>query len=334
MLNELRDSAGQHELIAENVQERILLKISQTVKVLKEERRKCIEEKEKHFAEHQSHDENLEKCKNKYEKAFREVEKAEDCLAKVENDDSASKNDIKKQKSICDTKKRLFDTLEAEYGKQLCEANRVKNLYYYEQLPAVFDQLQAIETKRIENFKYLVNECTKIEIEVLPRIHQCLKEIELAAQSIRPEQDTEMCVNIFKTGYQIPADHIFVYLNSDKQNFNKSNVDGAVITQQLNGSINSNNSNCSGNTNHYGVGTLGGPNTTLASSSSLTVNNVKSRQNKYRTLNRIKGLFLATSNSGKNENDLYDLPPQQLKNELIKKINLIQLEIDKQHKER
>jgi formin-binding protein 1 len=335
MLNELRDSAGQHELIAENVQERILSKISQTVKMLKEERRKCIEEKEKYFAEHQSHDENLEKCKSKYEKAFKEVEKAEDCLAKVENDDAASKNDIKKQKSICDAKKRIYDTLEAEYGKQLCEANRVKNLYYYEQLPAVFDQLQAIETKRIDNFKNLVNECTKIEIEVLPRIHQCLKEIELAAQAIRPEQDTEMCVNLFKTGYQIPDDHVFVYLNSEKQNFNKSAVDNAMNQHQLNGSINSNNSsNCSGGTNQYGVGSLGSHNTILASSSSLTANNAKSRQNKYRTLNRIKGLFLATSNSNKNENDLYDLPPQQLKNELIKKVNQIQLEIDKQHKER
>ena len=99
MLNELRDSAGQHELIAENVQERILSKITQTVKTLKEERRKCIEEKEKYFVEHQSHDENLEKCKGKYEKAFKEVEKAEDCLAKVENDDAASKNDIKKSHS-------------------------------------------------------------------------------------------------------------------------------------------------------------------------------------------------------------------------------------------
>ena len=107
--------------------------------MIKEERRKCIEERDKYYAEHLAYDELLKKCKLKYEKAFREVEKAEDLLAKVENDDSASKNDIKKQKLVCDQKKRQMDVLEAEYGKQLCEANRVKNLYYYEQLPSVFD---------------------------------------------------------------------------------------------------------------------------------------------------------------------------------------------------
>jgi hypothetical protein len=139
MLSELRDVAGQHELIAENVNDKVVLKINQVIKSLKEERKKCIEEKEKYFLEHLSYDEQLEKCKNKYERAFKEVEKAQDLLIKVENDDSASKNDIKKQKVICEQKKRIFDTLEAEYGKQLCEANQVKNKYYYEHLPCVYD---------------------------------------------------------------------------------------------------------------------------------------------------------------------------------------------------
>lgn len=100
---------------------------------------KCIEDKERYHAEHLNAEELLEKCKQKCEKSFREVEKAEEQLNKVENDDSASKNDIKKQKSVCDQKKRQYDGLEAEYGKQLCEANRVKNVYFYQKLPAVFD---------------------------------------------------------------------------------------------------------------------------------------------------------------------------------------------------
>lgn len=341
MLNELRDSACQHELVAENVQEKILLKINQTLKLLKDERRSAIEEKDKYFAEHQSFDDQLEKCKVKYEKAFKEVEKAEDLLAKVENDDSASKNDIKKQKSICDGKKRTFDTIEAEYGKQLCEANRVKNLYYYEQLPMVFDQLQTIETNRIENFKSLVKECASIEIEVLPRILQCLKEVELAADGIQAQSDADVCVSLFKTGYQIPVDHVFVYLNSEKQHFNNSNTKNGdninTMPAQLNGSINSNNSNGSNGNGHYSFGTLS-HNTILTSATSLNTN--KNRQNKYRTLNRIKGLFLATSSlntlgQNKNsENDLFDLPPQQLKNELVKKISQIQIELDKHQKER
>lgn len=101
--------------------------------------KKCIEDKDRFYADHVSAEELLDKCKQKYEKAYREVEKAEEQLNKVENDDSASKNDIKKQKSVCDLKKRQYDVLEAEYGKQLCEANRIKNVYFYQQLPSIFD---------------------------------------------------------------------------------------------------------------------------------------------------------------------------------------------------
>lgn len=40
MLNELKDIAGQHELVAENIEERITLRLNQLIKSLKEERRK------------------------------------------------------------------------------------------------------------------------------------------------------------------------------------------------------------------------------------------------------------------------------------------------------
>lgn len=40
MLDELRDVAGQHELVAENFQEKVIIKINQTIKTLKDERRK------------------------------------------------------------------------------------------------------------------------------------------------------------------------------------------------------------------------------------------------------------------------------------------------------
>lgn len=40
MLDEMRDMAGQHELVAENVQEKVLAKINQVIRTLKDERRK------------------------------------------------------------------------------------------------------------------------------------------------------------------------------------------------------------------------------------------------------------------------------------------------------
>lgn len=40
MLEEMRDMAGQHELVAENVQEKVLARINQMIRNWKEERRK------------------------------------------------------------------------------------------------------------------------------------------------------------------------------------------------------------------------------------------------------------------------------------------------------
>jgi hypothetical protein len=64
-----------------------------------------------------------------------------------------------------------------------------------------------------------------------------------------------------------------------------------------------------------------------------SANVLANRQKKYRTLSKIKGLFLV---SAKNESDdyLFDLPPQQMKNELSKKMIVIQSDIEKQQKER
>ena len=43
MLNELKDIAGQHELVAENIEDRIIIRLNQMTKSLKEERRKVSE---------------------------------------------------------------------------------------------------------------------------------------------------------------------------------------------------------------------------------------------------------------------------------------------------
>lgn len=219
MLGELRDVAGQHELIAENYNEKVLSKLNQTIKALKEERRRCIDENEKFYQEHQTQEELLDKAKSKYERAFRECEKADDQLYKVENDDSASKNDIKKQKNVCEQKKRIFDALGADYAKQLGETNQQKNVYYTQQLPVVFDSLQQLEQRRVDEFKEYMNECVQIEVEVLPRIRQCLNGIEQSAQLINSQTDTNFVVDLFKTGYDIPPDHQFDDLNEKSEFF-------------------------------------------------------------------------------------------------------------------
>jgi hypothetical protein len=189
-----------------------------------------------------------------------------------------------------------------------------------------------LERKRIDYYKSFLCDCINIETEVLPRIKQCYKEIEISAELIDSNKDTEVVIKMFKTGYTIPTDHVFenlseksFILSKQEINLNKNLHQNNILTNKLNTIKNStfgghsssnllNNSNTI-NTNHHGFHTSG-----------------TSRQKKYRTLNKIKGLFLA---SVKSENDsMFELPPQQLKNELIKKISSIEIDLEKQQKER
>lgn len=63
-----------------------------------------------------------------------------------------------------------------------------------------------------------MSDCVKIDVEVLPRIKQCLDEIESGARSINADQDTDLAVRLYKTGYTIPADHVFEDLKQSSVN--------------------------------------------------------------------------------------------------------------------
>ena len=192
--------------------------------------------------------------------------------------------------------------------------------------------LQNIEKKRIEYFKSLVQDCVNIEVEVLPRIRQCYKEIESSIQQIDTDKDNEIVIKIYKTGYSIPPDHVFE--NLTEKSFNglpKNELNSSISNHSSHHNILSNTINTIKNasTNFNSSNTINLNQTLNIGVSSSNISN--NRQKKYRTLNKIKGLFSAS----KNENDLLlELPPQQLKNELVKKINTVENEIEKHQKEK
>jgi len=295
-LGEMRDMASQHELIAENTHKRVIEKLNGNVKSFKEDRRKCIDERDKLYAAHMNSDEILKKAKVKYEAAFKDMVKAKDVLERVERDDSYSRNDIKKQQAICEMKSVSCNSCKGEYAKQQIDANVVKNRYYTEQLPRLLDTLQQLEETRLKSFRDMLNDSVAIENEVIPRIKQCQDGILDASNSISIENDINFVINSFKTGYSIPPDHPFEDL-SEKNAINNSQNSTRNATLSV---------------------------------SSLSSSSNTGRNNKYRTINRIRDLFTT-----KTEMDsLYELPPQQQRKEITKKIEQLNADLSKEQKER
>lgn len=303
-LNEIKDVAGQHELIAENLQKRIIEKVNTHIKTFKDERKKCIDERDKHFAVYQNSDDLLRKSKLKYESAFKDAEKSKEILNRVEQDDNSSRMDIRKQQTIYEQKLRTCDSLKADYANHLCEANKVKGKYYNEQLPSVLSNLQMLEEKRINSYKEYLIDSISIETEVMPRIEKCYKEMMNASNRISPANDVDVVVQLFKTGYKIPTDHVFEDLGEPTS---------------CNSSVNNNNNNESS--------------TPSNSVTSIGFNGSKSRDKKYGTLNPLKKIGIFSKTKTEIES-LYDLAPQQQKKELQKKIDQLKIDINKEEKER
>lgn len=274
-LNELKDVAGQHELIAENMQKKIIEKLTILIKSFKEDRRKCIEDRDKYYTLHQTSEEQLRKAKSKYESAFKEAEKAKEILNRVEQDDSASRNDIRKQQTNYQQKLNICDTYKADYGKNLCDANNTKKKFYDEQLPSVINSLQILEEKRINSFREFLRDSIGVETEVIPRIERCYKEMQDATNLISIENDIDTVVQLYKTGYKIPDDHVFEDLGEP------SVPSSSSTTLNSNGNISVDNHSLSNG------GTIKSVNSLTSSNGNGKIN----RNEKYKTLNPFKKIL-------------------------------------------
>ncbi len=126
MLSELRDVASQHELVAENIEGQVILKLSQIVRSLKEERKKCIAEKERCYQDFQSSEKELLKAKDKYERAFRSLEKARVEHQRLDNDETSTKIEVKNALYNAEKKQIIMDQYASEYAAQLAKTNSKK----------------------------------------------------------------------------------------------------------------------------------------------------------------------------------------------------------------
>lgn len=220
MLSELRDVAGQHELVAENIEGHVILNLNQMIRSFKDERKRCTFEKEKYYQEFLQSEKELTKARENYEKAHRSLEKARELHYKYDNDEASTKAMVKNALCQAEKKSIFLSQVAGEYASQLAKTNEIKALYYQTQLPQVFDVLQSLEIKRIETLRGFIVDTTKLEMDVTPRIEKCHNQVLESAAKINPHKDTERVTYAYKTGIQIPEDYQYVELQS-KDNTSK-----------------------------------------------------------------------------------------------------------------
>ncbi|CAF0916415.1 unnamed protein product, partial [Didymodactylos carnosus] len=243
-LKELQDLASQHELISENLKERVIKQIQTTVKECREQRKKCLDE----YTKIKRQLDKQHELMTKYDEAYESARRAKDGYEKAHEDLDLSRAQLEKARDTMTTKSKLCDESKTNYSLNVKSFNDVQRIFYERQLPSVLNELQEIDCKRSNELKDCYFKFIQSNMEVLPRIEKCLEEMHKQTQLINSIQDCNLVIDDYKSGYLIPDDQkeidlndvestFSTLLNNSNQNHNNNN-----ITEQQLYNINLNNS--------------------------------------------------------------------------------------------
>nr|CAD7195485.1 unnamed protein product [Timema douglasi] len=237
VMTEINDLAGQHEVIAENMQANVIREVSVLVKDFKEERKKLLQEGARMMANLNNQVATLDRALKNYEKAFKEAERALDNFQRADADLNLSRAEVEKQRMNMAIKSQQCEETKNEYANQLQKTNDLQYQHYHSMMPEVFHQLQELDEKRIKNIKNFITQSVDIERNVFPIISKCLDGIVVAADKINEKEvscissrDTALVIEKYKSGFQPPVDFPFEDLSTLKSGEGPTRISNTAIT--------------------------------------------------------------------------------------------------------
>lgn len=300
VLKELHDLAGQHEVIAENTQGQVIKDVQTLIGEMKQQRRKDLQDGAKVQDQLKDSLAKLDKSRKNYEKAFKMAEKATDDYRKADADINLSRAEVEKTRNQMMIKNNQCDESKNEYAAQLQQTNQQQRDHFTQQMPAVFQQMQSMEENRINKIKSMVKQVADIERSVIPIINTCIDGMVKASDGISAEEDSKAVIDKFKSGFPIPEDIPFEDLS------NASVID----TSNANGT----------------------PKNSLDSRKG-TVSEKKKNKKDKKGGGGLFGIF-SSSKGEESKEDFSDLPPNQQRKALNRKIEEFKKEIARETAER
>ncbi|XP_063244447.1 formin-binding protein 1-like isoform X2 [Bacillus rossius redtenbacheri] len=301
VMMEINDLAGQHEVIAENLQSNVIREVTILVKDFKEERKKLLQEGARMMTNLNNQMSSLDRALKNYEKAFKEAERALENFQRADADLNLSRAEVEKQRMNMAIKSQQCEETKNEYANQLQKTNDLQFQHYNTQMPDVFHQLQELDEKRIKNIKNFITQSVQIERNVFPIISKCLDGIIQAAEKINETEDTQLVIEKYKSGFQPPADIPFEDLSAIKSGEAPARVTPATITSMRPEAM-----------------TVKG---------TISAGKLKKRVGLFGFLTSNKNNFSAY---GENKEDYSDLPPNQRRKKLTLRIEDITAKIQQE----
>ncbi|XP_073981707.1 formin-binding protein 1-like Cip4 isoform X3 [Rhodnius prolixus] len=306
VMNEVNDLAGQHEVIAENLQAEVIREITILMKDFKEERKKLLAEGARMMTHLSNQIGHLERARKNYEKASKEADRALDSYKRADADLNLSRAEVEKQKMNMTIKSQQMEDAKNEYANQLQRANEQQRQHYQHIMPEIFRQLQELDEKRIRSIRNFMIQSVDVERNVFPIINQCLDGIVNAAKLINEKEDTLLVIERYKSGFDPPSDFPFDDLSRPEGIHHTPTIHPVLSVKPE----------------------------AVTVKGTMSAGKIKKRVGLFGIFSSNKKLFDMChsiknnlSGNGENKDDYSDLPPNQRKKKLQMKIEEIQAKI-------
>lgn len=206
LLQEVNDFAGQRELVAESLGIRVCLELAKYSQEMKQERKMHFQEGRRAQQQLENGFKQLENSKRKFERDCREAEKAAHTAERLDQDINATKADVEKAKQQAHLRNHMAEESKNEYAAQLQRFNRDQAHFYFSQMPQIFDKLQDMDERRATRLGAGYGLLSEAELQVVPIISKCLEGMKVAAESVDAKNDSQVLIELHKSGFARPGD--------------------------------------------------------------------------------------------------------------------------------
>ncbi|XP_055473670.1 cdc42-interacting protein 4 isoform X2 [Psammomys obesus] len=206
LLQEVNDFAGQRELVAESLGVRVCLELAKYSQEMKQERKMHFQEGRRAQQQLENGFKQLESSKRKFERDCREAEKAAHTAERLDQDINATKADVEKAKQQAHLRNHMAEESKNEYAAQLQRFNRDQAHFYFSQMPQIFDKLQDMDERRATRLGAGYGLLAEAELQVVPIIGKCLEGMKVAAESVDAKNDSQVLIELHKSGFARPGD--------------------------------------------------------------------------------------------------------------------------------
>uniref|UniRef100_A0A8P4KN68 Transducer of Cdc42-dependent actin assembly protein 1 n=1 Tax=Dicentrarchus labrax TaxID=13489 RepID=A0A8P4KN68_DICLA len=225
ILNELNDFAGQREVVAEEMSQKVYGELMRYSQDLKSERKHHLQEgrKAQQYLDHCW--KQMDNSKRKFERECKEAEKSQINYDRLDNDINATKSEVEKAKSQFYLRTHMADESKNEYAAQLQNFNAEQWKHFNNAIPHIFKNLQDMDERRTVKLGETYRSFAEAERRVIPIVSKCLEGMVSAAKAVDERRDSAIVVESFKSGFEPPGDFPF---EDFSQNLSRTGSDGTI----------------------------------------------------------------------------------------------------------